>query len=229
MTVIGIDACARGWVGVVLDDTATGATFVAAVSATRFADVVGLAPGASVVAVDMPVGMCATGVRSADLAARAALGRRYATVFLTPTVSALAAGGYEQASAANREVTGQSLSRQAWALAGKIAEVEEWRLGTGRTPMEVHPELAFARLAGAPLPESKKTWTGMVRRRALLRQDGIGVPDDVGPAGRWAAVDDLLDAAAVAGTALRIRRGEARPLPDPPDLDHLGRPMAIWV
>ena len=41
--------------------------------------------------------------------------------------------------------------------------------------------------------------------------------------------DDLLDAAAAAWTARRVLAGSARPLPDPPEVDSSGRPVAIWV
>jgi hypothetical protein len=57
----------------------------------------------------------------------------------------------------------------------------------------------------------------MHRRRLLADTAGIVLPDDLGPAGRAAAVDDVLDAAAAAWTARRVAHGQARPLPDPPD------------
>jgi predicted RNase H-like nuclease len=42
-----------------------------------------------------------------------------------------------------------------------------------------------------------------------------------------APADDVLDAAAAAWTARRKAVGEARSLPDPPELIR-GRPVAIW-
>jgi len=87
----------------------------------------------------------------------------------------------------------------------------------------------FAELAGAPLDAAKKTWAGQQQRRRLLGREGVLPPDDLGAAGAFAAPDDVLDAAAVAWTARRIASGQARSLPCPPELDHLGRPMAIWV
>jgi predicted RNase H-like nuclease len=225
--VLGIDACRNGWVGVAVRPPSDGV--LAAVVAVKFAELVAQLPDPAVVAVDMPVGLSDTGVRAADVAARAALGRRWPTIFLTPVRQAVEASTYAEASAAHRAVTGGGLSRQAWALTAKLAEVEAWRLATGREATEVHPELVFAELAGAPLADSKKTWAGMVRRRALLAGAGIVVPDDLGPAGAAAGVDDVLDAAAVAWTACRVAAGTARSLPSPPELDRQGRPMAIWV
>jgi predicted RNase H-like nuclease len=61
-----------------------------------------------------------------------------------------------------------------------------------------------------------------------IERVGIVVPVDLGPAGRVAGVDDVLDAAVAAWSAQRIARGEARCLPDPPERDAEGRSVAIW-
>jgi predicted RNase H-like nuclease len=225
MRVLGVDGCRRGWIGVVVDDDAAPV----AIAAPTFDRLFSEAGEVIVVAVDMPVGLSSVGVRAADLAARAALGRRWATIFLTPVRQAVAAASFDEANAAHRAVTGSGLSRQAWALAAKVADVAAWQLATGRTAWEVHPELVFAELAGAPLSASKKTWAGMVRRRQLLAAGGIVVPDELGPAGAAAGVDDVLDAAAVAWTARRLASRTARSLPSPPETDDSGRPIAIWV
>lgn len=225
MRVLGIDACTKGWVGLTLDETGQ----VGALAATRFAALVDQAADVSVVAVDMPVGLADHSARQADLLARDLLQRRRASVFITPIRAAVRAAGHAEASALNRSVTGAGVSRQAWNLTAKLLEVESWRLDSGREPWEVHPEVVFAELAGVPLAASKKTWAGQQQRRSLLARAGVRLPDDLGPAGAFAAPDDVLDAAAVAWTARRIASGQARSVPDPPELDHLGRPMAIWV
>jgi predicted RNase H-like nuclease len=82
--------------------------------------------------------------------------------------------------------------------------------------VEVHPEVSFARLAGGPLPDGKRTWAGAHHRRRLLASAGIDLADDLGQAGRHTAVDDVLDAGAAAWTVERVAAGAARPLPDPP-------------
>jgi predicted RNase H-like nuclease len=225
MAVVGIDGCRRGWVGVVLGDGAA----VRAVAGARLVEVIELADDPDVVAVDMPIGLSERGLRGADVAARDLLGRRRAAVFLTPVRQALSLADYSVANAVNREATGQGVSKQAWALAGKIAEVEAWRCATGRPVWEVHPEVAFLMLSGAPLAAGKKTWAGSAERRALLARAGIVLPEDLGAAGAMAAVDDVLDAAVVAWSARRIATGQGRCWPDPPETDHLGRPMAIWA
>jgi predicted RNase H-like nuclease len=62
---------------------------------------------------------------------------------------------------------------------------------------------------------------------SLLRSVGLEIPSDIGEAGR-AAVDDVLDATAVAWSALRIASGEAQFLPETPERDPSGRSVAIW-
>jgi predicted RNase H-like nuclease len=87
---------------------------------------------------------------------------------------------------------------------------------------EVHPELAFRAMAGAPLAHSKHTEAGRDQRRALLGQAGI-----VLPAVLQAPVTDTLDAAAVAWSAWRIAAGQAVVLPGTPQRDGQGREIAI--
>jgi predicted RNase H-like nuclease len=185
----------------------------------------------SVVGIDMPIGLADSGLRRADLLARAAVGPRWQSVFMTPVRSALETDDYALALAENRRCGGGGISRQAFGLRAKIGQVDRWL----RTPspdlrvVEVHPELSFAALAGAPLPERKSTWAGVTRRRDLLADHGIVLPDDLGEPGRAAGPDDVLDAAAVAWTALRVADGRARCLPDPPDRFSDGIDCAIWT
>jgi predicted RNase H-like nuclease len=78
------------------------------------------------------------------------------------------------------------------------------------------------------LAAGKRTWAGSVERWRLLAGAGIAIPDDLGPAGRGAGVDDVLDAAVAAWTARRLADGTAHCLPDPPERDAHGRSIAIW-
>ena len=118
------------------------------------------------------------------------------------------------------------MSRQSFALIAKIRQARE--VAAERVCVyEAHPEVSFTALAkGRPL-FSKKTWDGLMQRHTLLAAAGLELPDLVGEASRRGAADDIVDAVACAWTAARIARGEARPLPDPPQrLD--GREVAIW-
>jgi predicted RNase H-like nuclease len=221
---MGVDACPAGWIGIVLDHGA----FAQATLGSRFRELLTAVPGASVVAVDIPIGLPERGWRSADIAARRFLGRRSSSVFATPPRAAIEASTYEEANRICRSLAGQGLSRQAWALAPKILDVDSCRSDLGSSLFEVHPEVSFRALATTPLTAGKRTWAGSVERRQLLQSAGIVIPDDIGPAGRGAGVDDVLDAAAAAWTAQRIANGSGKCLPDPPERDSHGRPTAIW-
>jgi predicted RNase H-like nuclease len=180
-------------------------------------------------AIDMPIGLPDAGSRRADKLARAAVGPRRSSVFLTPVRAALESADHPTATAVNQKVTGAGVSAQAFALRRKLLEVDAWVRHARIKVVEVHPEVSFAALAGRPLPESKRTWTGVIGRRRLLADAGIVLEDDLGPAGSAAAVDDVLDAAIAAWTARRVARNEAQPLPDPPEVFSDGIPSAIWT
>jgi predicted RNase H-like nuclease len=220
MRVLGVDGCKGGWVAVALDDGAVADIRVVAAFEQLVDD------PAAVIGVDIPMGDVDGGRRRADQAARALLPRNLkSTIFNSPPLRALAASSYEDACRVAEELTGKKLSKQSHALRHKILDVQAHWLAQPDRLYEVHPELAFQELAGAPLTHSKKTWVGQRFRSALLAKAGIELPDDLdGPA----AADDLLDAAAVAWSAQRIADGTASCAPDPPECDPEGRAVAIW-
>jgi predicted RNase H-like nuclease len=224
--VLGVDACKSGWVGIALSGgttTAYTAAHIDKLVAAAQAD-----GPVEVVTIDMPIGLPDDGTRRADGLARAAVGPRRSSVFITPVRAALEAPDHAAAIAINQQATSAGVSAQAFALRHKLLEVDAWVRRVGVTVVEVHPEVSFASLAGRPLLESKRTWAGVVRRRRLLAQAGIVLDDDLGPAGS-AAVDDILDAAIAAWTARRVARNEAEPMPDPPQVFSDGLPSAIWT
>jgi predicted RNase H-like nuclease len=167
--VLGVDACPGGWVGVLLDDRHTTAWFGAGIAGlVHAAESAG--GTARVVAVDIPIGLPDAGRRTADLMARRAAGPRRSSVFLTPVRRALTAGDHAAAVRVNRELAGAGVSVQAFGLRSRILEVEGWLRTSGRAVVEVHPEVCFAALAGAPMSTRKATWAGAEERRALLRR-----------------------------------------------------------
>ena len=159
----------------------------------------------------MPLGLLADGWRDADALARRALGRRGVTVFAIPPRPVWQQPTYAEANRACRELTGKGLSAQTWGLRGKLLEADAYRRTSPARLYEVHPELAFAALAGAPLQDSKHTQAGLALRRELLQ------PGRPHPAPRvpGAPENDLLDAAAVAWSARRIAAGDAITLTNP--------------
>jgi predicted RNase H-like nuclease len=225
--VLGVDGCRAGWVGVVLHDGAV-AVHVAKTIAALVADVE-IGGRLDVIGIDIPIGLPDAGRRQADVLAYKLVGPRRSSVFMTPVRAALEAGSYSAAAQVNRQRAGEGLSAQVYALQPKIIEVDRWAGRSGRRVVEVHPEVSFATMAGSPLLDGKRTWAGAHHRRRLLAAAGIRLADDVGAAGRLAAVDDVLDAGAAAWTAGRVAAGAAMSLPDPPVGYSDGWPAAIWA
>jgi predicted RNase H-like nuclease len=222
LAVTGVDGCARGWIAVTV-----GVARAGVVSVTVAATLDEL-PLAGVTGIDMPLGLLGDGWRDADLLARRALGRRGVTVFAIPPRPVWECETYAEANRVCRDLTGKGFSVQAWGLRRKIAEAQEFRRrASSVTPLvqlhEVHPELAFAAMAGAPLPDSKHTPAGLAVRRGLLAAAGITLPFRVA----GAAEDDLLDAAAVAWSARRIAAGQAAVLTSPAQRPDDGTEIAI--
>jgi predicted RNase H-like nuclease len=210
--VIGIDGCRAGWI--VVHGSARAGPVEAAIAPDwctvmdrRFA----------MAAVDMPIGLPDAGARHCDRAARDLLGwPRMLSVFLHLRRPLLDFADYPAANEWAR-ADGKGLSKQAWFLLPKIAEIDRWITPRRQARLrEAHPELIFRALnGGTALAESKKTRAGHRQRRALLERAGFA---DIGswlerltPAFRrgHAAPDDLLDAYACCWTARRLAAGRA--------------------
>jgi predicted RNase H-like nuclease len=227
--ILGVDGCRGGWCAVPVESgprIAVGDPFVVA----SFVDLIKLEP--AVIAVDMPIGVPDSGYRVCDLEARSRLGRAWPRVFMTPVRAALEASEYREACLANQRVSGRQISRQCFGILPKIREVDD-----GMTPerqgrvFEAHPELAFAALnGGQAVLESKKGETGRALRWRLLRSAFRGLPEAptaFRPLG--CAVDDYIDALAVAWTGICISRGTAHRIPEAPATDAKGLRMEIWM
>jgi len=223
MRVAGVDGARHGWVAVSLEASGPAVTVRAGPSLdTLLAPDLGRA-GTMVVGIDMPLGLLETGWREADRAARRLLGPRRSSVFAIPPRAVWAEASYPAANLRCRELTGQGLSAQAWGLRAKLLEADQYRQTCGHPLYEVHPELAFGAMAGAPLAASKHTGPGRDERRRLLARAGLEIPAGI-PA---ALIGDVLDAAAVAWSARRIAAGQAVTVPDTPQYDDQGREIAI--
>jgi predicted RNase H-like nuclease len=217
MRVTGIDACRGGWVAVSLE-TPGAASVRAGASLASLLD----EDPAVIVGIDMPLGLLDSGWREADRVARGLLGPRRSSVFAIPPRAVWAEPSYQAANQRCRELTGQGFSIQAWGLRAKLLEANQYRDTCGRPMYEVHPELAFGAMAGAPLPQSKHTAPGRDLRRDLLARAGIILPA-AGPA----PLTDTLDAAAVAWSARRIAAGHAKVIPGRPQHDTRSREITI--
>ncbi len=212
--VAGVDGCRAGWI-VVHDGRATVHADFAAVLA-------GL-PDDTVVAVDMPIGLIdehEPGGRDIDRAARVELGPKRNSVFSAPPRCALGARTLRDARRRGARLTLQTLN-----ILPRIEDVDRVMSPDLQSRVfEVHPELSFAAMAGGPpVLAPKRSAAGSKQRRALLQRAGFRVPER--PAG--AARDDLLDACALAWSARRVARGNARRVPDRPARDARGLRMEL--
>jgi predicted RNase H-like nuclease len=193
--VLGLDGCPTGWVAVLLVDGT-----LADVRVVRTAAEALQRHRPSHVGIDMPVGLVDT-LRDTDTAARRLLPGRASSVFSTAPRSVVdgwrdgTITTHSRASERCRALTGQGLSQQAWRLVPKMAEVDDLARD-GAVLVEVHPELAFATAAGAPLPR-KRSWPGIALRRRLLEELGVVLPDRF-DGDTDAAPDDVVDAAVCA-------------------------------
>ena len=236
----GVDGCRAGWVAAFA--RAQGGEVRLRVL-PRFAEVLAAPENASIVAVDIPIGLPARvghGGRAAENAVRPLLGARQSSVFSVPSRAALAAEDYREACRIALETSQppRKVSKQLFLLAPKIREVDAClraeTAAAGRV-FEVHPELAFWRLNGERalmLPKKVKGRChepGLLLRRRLLVEAGFPLAAVNASPPKGAGADDLIDALACAAIARRIHMGVARPFPDPPARDAFGLPMAIWA
>jgi predicted RNase H-like nuclease len=196
------------------------------------------------VAIDSPIGLMDVpedGPRPPDTAARAFLRDRNADglrgvgarVFAAPCRAHLDAFRAEPDYAAFRAAfpPPRSLSKQAWNICGKIAELDDLCRAAPEAPLwESHPEVAFAHRAGRTLPP-KKSPAGRAAREAALGAAGFDLTalGAMLPQGRrrWAP-DDLLDACMLALTAARIADGRHAGLPGLAGRDGHGLRRAIF-
>jgi predicted RNase H-like nuclease len=209
MEVVGVDGTRGGWVAVALDsDGQFASDHILSDVATDFAEF----DAARIIAIDVPIGF---GPRRADAAARAYLSGTPSVVFTMPWRDLLE-GPFGP---------GLGISAQSHALGPRVIHVTH--LARSDAPFrEVHPEVSFRAMnGGRPLGHRKKSAAGALIRIELLRREGIDLTRLTQASS--APLDDVLDAAAAAWSALRILAGEAKSLPEPPELVD-GYPVAIW-
>jgi predicted RNase H-like nuclease len=227
VVVVGVDGCRNGWIAVELrPDHDLAVHFL-----SDIAEVAVLVPDVAGIGIDIPIRLTDAGPRRADVEARAFLGVKRSSLFPTPIHTAYEAATYAEANALSRRITGSGISRQAYMLRDKVLEVRRWIADAPCPLWEVHPECSFGVMTGAPIAPSKKSWAGMWHRLSALRDAGLAIPGDAGLAGRRGAVDDVIDAAAVAWSTRRIVAGVARSFPALAELetDTTGQPIAIWA
>jgi predicted RNase H-like nuclease len=116
------------------------------------------------------------------------------------------------------------MSLQSFYLLPKVRQVDAWMTPDRQLRVfEAHPELVWARLAGAPVLASKRTLEGQQLRAGLL-------PWAV-PCWTWrrseVQPDDVLDAMVMALCAVHREQGLSQPVSDP-EWDERGLLMEMY-
>lgn len=206
MVVRGVDGCRGGWLSVDVDG-GSGATWhwwPLAETGMLLRD-----RAVAAVAIDVPIGLPATGHRACDVEARRLLGRRGVSVFPAPYRPVLTAPSYPEARRLLAARGGPSMSAQAFGIVPAVAAVDAClSAADDDRVVECHPEVAFCLMGGGPGLPSKRTVEGAAVRRellsaawpeldALLRDRPARTPEN-----------DALDALACAWSARRYVLGE---------------------
>ena len=229
MHVAGVDGCRGGWLCVdERDGELTGRIF------NTFKELLDALPTASIVAVDIPIGLPEQGKRECDIAARYHLGRpRASSVFPTPALGILHEEIYSVANLKHRDIDGRGLSRQAFAILPKIRDVNlllQPNPALQQRVREIHPEVCFAFWNwGVPMQHRKASREGQAERVKLIDAEWPGqrqaILDSLQGSFEY---DDLNDAFAALWTARRIAQGTARVLGTQP-IDKYGLRMEMWA
>ena len=242
---VGVDGCRSGWFSVGFDSQGCYELKVF----PAFSELLDYYKDAQLVLVDIPIGLQkGPGGRLCDQEARTKLKSRSSSVFTAPTrqtvkQAAKSPGDYDCAKEVEKCATkterspkGKGISKQAFAIAPKIAQVDELLKCRDKdaTPKvrEVHPEVCFWALnEECAMKCNKKSKSGeeerirvlkqfeprtcKIYRKACRRFDGGGV-----------AKDDILDALVAAVTA-RCGQDRLKMIPDCPPKDCKGLPMEM--
>ncbi len=237
---VGVDGCPAGWFSVGFDRFGGYEVEVF----PSFEKLLARYGGARLVLVDIPIGL-AEGPerRECDRQARKLLGRRGSSVFPAPTrqtaeQAAASPRDYRAALAIERRYAGKGISRQAFAISPKIAEVDAVlrSRNAGATPVvrEVHPEVCFWMLNDErPMKFSKKKSAGRVERLDVLTNEDSRSEEIYELAcskflRKVVGRDDVLDAL-VAALVARERPEQLRTIPEFPPRDAKGLPMEMVI
>ena len=225
---VGIDGCRAGWIAAFLAGGRTSFEILATIESAwpRLR-------GASRILIDVPIGMADT-KRQCDLEAKRLLGRHNSRVFLTPPRIAAFAASYPEANRLCREIAGFGLSKQTWNILPKVREIDQFLESTPEARghlRECHPEICFAKLAGVPIADNKKTERGAALRLESLADLLPGVREDLDEASRriyfkQATRDDMMDAL-VAAVVAASPESALRTLPSHPTQDARGLAMEM--
>lgn len=252
---VGVDGCTGGWVAVGLGDGVE--TCVKVFGRGEFPNLLEHFSGASVVLVDMPIGL-PEGVptyRCCDNEAMEVLKGSESSVFRVPSIEFVTEFENEKSLGkpwvyddAKNWIKGvckdaKLISQQGFHIVEKIIEVDKELKSRDESASpkvrEVHPEVCFWALNKAlvgkkkPMRHSKSRGLGFLERFRLVRsfvpnsEDLLNEVSDKYPKSK-VSDDDVLDALAAAITAkIGCQRGGFKTLPENPPTDSKGLPMEM--
>ncbi len=169
MKYIGIDGCKTGWFFIILNDNEEWGIGVV----KEIKDLLLQITDSKLVLIDIPIGLKNKGKkeRSCDVLSRKILGKRRSSVFPVPCREAIYCLNYEEASKVNDINTGRKLSKQSWAITGKIKEIDLFIQENSDVNnfREIHPEVCFWALnCKQEMSYSKKKKKGIDERLEVL-------------------------------------------------------------
>ena len=173
----GVDGCKAGWI---LAAYCQGQLYFslykdisAVITSIRIPSVSDDSQFPSLVLIDIPIGLPETGERACDREGRELLGSRRSTLFPVPVRSAVYARTFQECGERNVIGQGRRVSIQFWNIAKKVIEVDQFLQRSpdlvGRV-CEAHPELAFSRLSGSVLTQSKHSAEGRTSRLEVIER-----------------------------------------------------------
>ena len=227
---VGVDGSRCGWFTVGLRSDSDECELKAF---RCFKDLLAHYATAKLILVDIPIGLPdGPDGRLCDNQARRKLGHpRRTSVFPTPTrqTAQMVHSGANYSSACDNEkvITNKKISKQAFAISGKIHEVDycliEKECDSHPVVREVHPEVCFWALKGKPMTNRKGAQSGVKERINVLQKQYLK-PEaqeifDVACSKffrKCVAKDDVLDALVASVTAREGWRNNLHTLPKDP-------------
>lgn len=229
---VGVDGCKIGWFYTALDHYQKWevGTF------PNIEDLWKVHHNATLILIDIPIGLPFKGPRACDLATRKLLGsKKSSSVFPPPCREAVSAKTYKEACETNKNFLGKKISLQAWHISKKIKEVDDFLITYPKARQiirETHPEICFWALTGGrPMKFPKKKSLGFIERLELLMTVFPPTESIVNTAlkkynRKEVAKDDILDSIAASIIACSPRNAIVT-IPKKPETDGIGLPMEI--
>lgn len=231
---IGIDGCKFGWIVIeILDELNFNFELINNISAVeQYTNVE--------ILIDIPIGLGDKYIeRNLDLEARKLLtSAKKSSIFTAPCRDAVYAKNYEHAKIINKNITGKSISIQAWNICNKIKEVDQFLMTHSNKKSffrEAHPEICFTLLNdNVSLLSKKSTPYGHIERLDLLKKNYLNAEKiyhtiEENTLRKFAKKDDILDAMVLAICSFKYRNIQPSILKNKPLKDSMGIEIGLWM